>query len=787
MKTLVKPAFQFLITNNEKLDDLSKGILNNAAAELTKTEAGRLTAWFNDFKRSLAEAVNRSLQEFCTDENETVRIIEELRDLLENVSETPLPVTAFYNAETLFDALKKRYAENRSFTSDEENKNFCQVLWSIVPLLLKEKENDTSYVHELLWKCVKNLLQIQEDTKEIRRRFDEIGEEWKKERGKSELPEQEFYRLWQRSLQASQSWQEGELEMHLQLLVFLNQKINRGTFDDLCVALPDPAGGAVQPLEEFLCVGDHERLPLFYAQVLVWTAQAYSRRSGCGNQKIIDRFLIQKRLEQAEEIIQGRREDNFVDSRMADRCKMFCDRLVSEIREVRSSSEDTGQKRGGQVPAVKVNQDQDCFAVFEPVFSGCFDSVTGQDEKNLNDLELNIFQLAAGGKTILLQGPQIVDNRNILQLLHTEGFEMLCKMGIVVFSSYSDIRNTDDFIKDRLKNQKFKFSSFPEYNDPEMGAELRKIALDGLERRLMFREIEGSIPYWLRERMELIYDGYWLAGECFREEDILRYHQNGELRKGKFPLHACGTGWRNESLPVILHEKLEELEEDQRQMRKELEAGQRKALIDGREEYLHWFAELERIAQQPDSAGKCCKYRSDYDHLIDKLKKEGRFDSAVLESFRRLVHTCYLLYNGKLSCEKVILPMSDPILCVHHKNQELQENVFRVDYAYKRYKRLSDAERNVVGWGDILNYVLDARDVMIDPSIPSERKAMMMKRATGLAYATALDHTPYVAEMNAKTTNGDQISVSDRALDKYAIQGSDTQECYQTPIEPVKE
>ena len=48
-------------------------------------------------------------------------------------------------------------------------------------------------------------------------------------------------------------------------------------------------------------------------------------------------------------------------------------------------------------PAVKVNQDNDAFAVFEPVFSGCFDSVTGQDESKLNDLELNIFQLADSG------------------------------------------------------------------------------------------------------------------------------------------------------------------------------------------------------------------------------------------------------------------------------------------------------------------------------------------------------------------------------------------------------
>lgn len=198
----------------------------------------------------------------------------------------------------------------------------------------------------------------------------------------------------------------------------------------------------------------------------------------------------------------------------------------------------TERERKGQFPAVKVNGDNDAFAVFEPVFSGCFDSVTGQDESKLNDLELNIFQLAAGGKTILLQGPQIIDNRNMLRLLHTEAFETLCRMGIVVFSSYGGIRNTDDFIKSRLMNADFKFSSFPQYDDPDMGAYLRRIVLKGLENRRMFREIEGHVPFELRKELELIYDGYWLAGECFRESDILKYHQNRAVKTSKFRLHA---------------------------------------------------------------------------------------------------------------------------------------------------------------------------------------------------------------------------------------------------------
>lgn len=128
--------------------------------------------------------------------------------------------------------------------------------------------------------------------------------------------------------------------------------------------------------------------------------------------------------------------------------------------------------------------------------------------------------------------------------------------------------------------------------------------------------------------------------------------------------------------------------------------------------------------------------------------------------------------------------MSDPVLCVHHKNQELQQNIFRVDYAYKRYKRMSVAEQNVAGWENIMGLVLEARNVMANLSIPLEKKALMMSEANGLVYATALDQTPNVTKISAKTSKGDQIDVSDQAFDTNDVYESDTQEYYQTPVEP---
>lgn len=678
---------------------------------------------------------------------------------------------------------------DRSVVDDESEEEFVRAILAqcnLGPGEMSEARDCIKYISDKtfesfnhLWDAenikLKNIIirQTEKTLEEIRNLRKEISEIQEK---RDKLPEQEFYWLWKQSQIAASCHAGDEANIHEQLLIFLDKQIAEGQFDELCAVLPGPVESVDKTLPEFMCEGSHDRPPLFYAQVLVWLSRAYLGRTGRTNRKLLDHCRIRNYIERAEKIVNACSADAVIDIEYAAECETVCGELAAEINAVQEQLEYMERELMRKSPAVKVNQDNDAFAVFEPVFSGCFDSVTGQDESKLNDLELNVFQLAASGKTILLQGPQIVDNRNMLRLLHTHGFEMLCRMGIVVFSSYGGIRNTDDFIKSRLLNENFKFSSFPEYDDPDMGPHLRRIVLNGLENHQMFQEIEGYVPHELRESLELIYDGYWLAGECFRESDILRYHQNREIRTSKFHLHAREINEMDRGLPGILHEKIKELEEDQHQVS-----------IKGREEYLRCFAEIEHLAQLPDPEGKCCKIRSDYEYLIDRLKAQGRFSEEVLEKFRRLVHSCYILYNGKFSCEKVIIPMADPMLCIYHKNQTLQENVCRVDYAYRRYKRMSSAEQNVVGWADIVNLVLDARDVMADPDIPSGKKAGMMKQATGLVYAEALDQTPYVKEMSAKTLEGKQIDVLDRALDSNAMEGSDTQECYQTPIEPALE
>lgn len=770
-KAVAESAFQFLIVNGGIFGTLGQSVLDQTVSGLIEKGENELSKWRGRFEYRFEQAVGDSLRILCADRDETAFIEKNLEILFTSVSKNPLPLSAFYDVEKLYMELKKRYEAVNGELSDEENKKFCQVLWGVTPVFLEAKKNAGSYIPELMQENHENILQIRQGTEQILQRIDELQNTGEDERVKPESSVQKFYRLWEQSRQASVEGGDHELDAHGQLLVFLNEEIQSGTFDDLCVALPDAEEVANAPLPEYMCAGSHDHLPLFYAQALVWNAQARANRPGDRKRKLLDSSFVQKQIGQAENIIKVCGIDNGIDPNESGTGERFCRRLVYEIGEVRS-----GLPCTGQAPAIKVNQNDDALAVFEPVFSGGFDSVTGQDPNKLNDLELNIFQLAASGKTILLQGPQILDNLNTLRLLHTIDFEMLCDMGIVAFSSYGNIKSTKDFIISRLKNSDFKFSSFPEYDDQNIGLSLREAVLYGLERNLPFQRIVGRIPQHLRERMELVYDGYRIAGECFREADILKYHQNPKIRTTKFHLLAPGNHMSAYGLPDILHKKIEELEEDQRLVP-----------IEKRDVQLRQFRELESRGQKPAQEGRRCKYRSDYDHMIDGLKENGEFEDEVLELFRRLVHSCYLFYNGKLSCEKVILPMSDPELCVHHRNQELQQSIFKVDYAYKRYKRMSVAEQNVVGWSNIAECVLNAREVAVDPSVPLEDKAMMMHRATGLVYATALDQTPNVTMMSMKTSQGEQIDVSDQAFDTDTVCGNDTQEYYQTPIEPAKE
>ena len=299
---------------------------------------------------------------------------------------------------------------DRSVVDDESEEEFVRAILAqcnLGPGEMSEARDCIKYISDKtfgsfnhLWDAenikLKNIIirQTEKTLEEIRNLRREILEMQEKS---DKLPEQEFYWLWKQSQIAASCHADDEANIHEQLLIFLDKQIAEGLFDELCAALPGPVEGVDKTLPEFMCEGSHDRPPLFCAQVMVWLSRAYLGRTGRTNRKLLDHCRIRNYIERAEEIVNACSADAVIDIEYAAECETVCEELAAEINAVREQLEYMERELMRKSPAVKVNQDNDAFAVFEPVFSGCFDSVTGQDESKLNDLELNIFQLADSG------------------------------------------------------------------------------------------------------------------------------------------------------------------------------------------------------------------------------------------------------------------------------------------------------------------------------------------------------------------------------------------------------
>lgn len=761
-ETIINLAFRVLISSNGMMKKIDQSVWESVSSKLAHIGESEFKKWFENFKYKFNTIMQKTIEDLRLDTDEATHIVAEMEMLFQNLNEQPLSIDVFSSEEKLFNELKRRYSSLNNLASDREMADFCSVLRSIVPLLLEEKKNENGYALELMQECLKNILQIQEGTEALIQQFDEMWKIWRQEKEKKELPEQKFYRLWSQSL-ITKDMDTQALTYHQELLIFLQEEIKNNTFDQLCIRLPNCGEGIEHPLPEYMCTGNAKMLPLFYAEILIRLAEAYEKQAKKKIERKLEDYRILECLKKAQEIMEAQMNYNAICQDESEKCNDFCETLSLRINTLKKQ-----RKEHISVASINVNHENHSSIVFEPVFSGCFDSASGNDQSKLTDVELNLFQLAACGKTILLQGPQIVDNRNILQLLCTTNLRMLCKMGIVVFSAYGQMKSTRDFIINCLNNPNFKFSSVPEYNNSIKGTELRRVITKGLNASLPFENIKEELSVEVRQKMEPVYDAYRIAAECFCEEYTMKYHQNPQLRSTNFKISRQSDNMLRLGLADVLHEKLEDLIQDQRVFP-----------VNKRDTLLQQFKELEQLAQSPNKNGNVCQSRSDYEYMITDLRKKDVFPEETLNLFQNLIHTCYYLYNGKLSCDKVIIPMTEPMICVY-REKKAQESIFKVDYQYKRYKLPSAARQNIIGWDNIAAYILAARQIMANPTIPLEKKASMMHKETGLVYEADLEQSVNVTKMSAKTSDGKQTDVLNCIPNKNSMyeEKTDIQEYY---------
>ena len=332
INALVKPVLEFAISNNNKLDNLGKELMNNALSLFLKKGEGKLTDYYNDIGFRIHKSIKETTEQLHLKTDAADRMEADLAELLESVSDMHLSdPRALSNKENLYEALKMRYERGRSDLSDSEKAHFLSALNALCPILFDAICKSDTYIYELLWTEFSYVLQIQQGTNDISRKLDRVEKLLKEQHLKPETMEERFYHLWNGAQLADSNGSEDVAKKYEELLIFLNEQISKGMFDELCLILANPETDVENRIQWYKCVGDHRRLPLFYAQTLVRTANtnlevlAKNQEENAGN-----RFQIRGWLDQAEGILRGGRA-NIVSDWPDGLCSQFCEKLEKEI------------------------------------------------------------------------------------------------------------------------------------------------------------------------------------------------------------------------------------------------------------------------------------------------------------------------------------------------------------------------------------------------------------------------------------------------------------------------
>lgn len=385
---------------------------------------------------------------------------------------------------------------------------------------------------------------------------------------------------------------------------------------------------------------------------------------------------------------------------------------------------------------------------YEPVYSAAFDSVTGNRRENMDQMELTLFQLAASSKTLLLQPPQIIDNANMLRLMHKESFRSLCRNEIVVCSTFSCANGTlaapKEYLLRNLKKKDFVFSSLPCLSG-KYGARNREIVAEALEQELPFSAIKEKLDEVSREEIGEIYDSYRVAFELFPDYRIMRYHQNPARRTRQIQLSTHPTVTLNE----MIEKRIGELEKDEKEIS-----------IKGRKKHLRQFRKILRAAQE-----KGCKFRSSYDLFLDSEYVKEKYSREVIGLFRSIVHRCYIVSNGFRSCDTVYVEEMRDELCLHGKTdyfrRQMKPGIASVDFFFEQYIRQDYAIDPLIDWERIVDLALISRGVFSDNKIKAENRCHILQKETGLAgYMPDMMDVPILLEQDARTSGGVPHKVS---------------------------
>ena len=376
---------------------------------------------------------------------------------------------------------------------------------------------------------------------------------------------------------------------------------------------------------------------------------------------------------------------------------------------------------------------------FQTVYCGSFDSVPGQVEDQKQTVELTLFQLLASGKTSLLQMNQIVDNRVMLQMLTTPGFRQACRSGYISLSCFAQINGPRDYLLSCLEKDGFRFSSSQMFDmKSDHGPVLRALMRSYLDPNSSVT-LE-DFPWEWREEAEFLVESYQMLFECFQPSDLLRYHQNTQLR---YPPSRGRSGRPViQTLPVVLEQRLQQLIREARSETSEKDLDTLLAL----EEYSARWSDLT--------------LRSLYDDAIDQaMAQAGAGERRLLAKFRKLVYDSYFLSNGRRSSKTILLTEDDPDLILtgdvapgEKKEMDTLSKLFR-----QRYDPSADS--NLI-WPDACHIAATVREIDIrDSKLSTKLRAKTKSRLTGYHY-TAYGRDTFVSGLRPTTSENQTVSIN---------------------------
>lgn len=366
---------------------------------------------------------------------------------------------------------------------------------------------------------------------------------------------------------------------------------------------------------------------------------------------------------------------------------------------------------------------------FPPVFSGVFDSVTGNDEGQQDICENTVFRLVASGKTCLLHMNQVVDNLSVLRMLRFSDFRWLCRKGIVTVSCFTHpvtgkhYNHPRDYLLENLRTD-FKFSSTASYETYNCKGNM----LEYLEKGdpLVF-------PQECREEMEELGDYYRLLFDCFQPSDLRRYHQDSALR---YPPHDLGTSSQTfqEALAARAGLLLQEAQEG---------CGQDPDTAAAFVQYAEKWKHLQKRTQY-------------YDAIHQELAGASLQEAEHLRKFRKLVDTSYCLSNGRHSCREVLISEQDPDLILTKyevpgvRNQPGSPSATLI----QGQKPDTPNARNVFVWNNFYERAAIARELYrMDESIKQENRINLLEYYVGGGYSASPGGLLLV-DFHSKTSSG---------------------------------